>query len=375
MPSTNTDDFTLDQWLADISADNSLSKEEIQSLSTILGKDKVQAKLKNQVLMQRDYSRKTQELADQRKQVEQDVNEILAERADLAKWKQGVDAQLQKAYGDLDSERTTAAQFRARMQTISDQTGIDVAELMRGLPAAKAASADAVIDASKNGGGNNGGNNGGGITFDPTKFVPREELNSLARKQTLLNAMADDLVDEIRDITGKPFKMTYKDASGVEWTGRIALLRKAEDHNNQAARTGGRGMTLREFAETEFQIPQIRQSNLEKDIEKRVTERLDAEYKTKLSSEILNGTPGRTTPLADQPKSVLFDKKRDQRTPAERDAAALLNGDKGQAQTEPPPSSAANREERWQKAAHSYVDRRAAGVPLGQEAPAKSGGL
>jgi hypothetical protein len=370
---TNTDDFALGEWLSDIASDGSLTKEEIQSLSTILGKDKVTGKLKNQFLMQRDYSRKTQELADQRTQVQNDVEAILAERADLAKWKQGVDGQLQKAYNDLDTSRTSLAQFQARMQTISDQTGIPVDELTKGMSAARAATGDAAVNAANNNG------NGGSSTFDPAKFVPRDEFNSIARKQAVLNAMVDDIVDEVRDITGKPFKMVYKDASGVEWTGRTALLRKAEDHNNQAARTGARGMTLREFAETEFQIPQLRQTNLEKDIEKRVTERLEAEYKTKLSSELLNGTPGRTSPLPDQPKSVLFDKQRDQRTPAEREAAErAANGTDthdGRRTEVPPTTTAAAREERWQKAARSYADRRAQGVPIGQEAPAKSGAL
>lgn len=371
MPQTNTDDFTLDQWLSDISADGSLSKEEIQSLSTILGKDKVQAKLKNQVLMQRDYSRKTQELASQRAQVEQDVNEILAERADLAKWKQGVDGQLQKAYSDLDSERTTAAQFRARMQTISDQTGIDVAELMKGLPAARAASSEAVIDASKNGGANGGGNNGGGSVFDPSKVVSREDFNRVVQANPLLQAEMFDLATEHQELFGKPLKLEYTDQRGNRFVGMRALVAKASEFNQ---RNPGKTMSLRETWEADFKVPDKRQDLLRESIRSEERGKLDAEYKTKLSGEILNGTPGRTTPLADQPKSVLFDKKRDQRTPAERDAAAA-NGDKGQQQTEPPPSSAAQKEERWQKAAHSYVDRRAAGIPLGQEAPAKSGVL
>lgn len=371
MPQTNQDDFTLDQWLSDISADGSLSKEEIQSLSTILGKDKVSSKFKNQVLMQRDYSRKTQELASQRAQVEQDVNEILAERADLAKWKQGVDGQLQKAYSDLDSERTTTAQFRARMQTISDQTGIDVAELMKGLPAARAASSEAVIAANSGGGGGNGGN-GGGSTFDPSKVVSREDFNRVVQANPLLQAEMFDLATEHQELFGKPLKLEYTDQRGNRFVGMRALVAKASEFNQ---RNPGKTMSLRETWETDFKVPEKRQELLRESIRSEERGKLDAEYKTKLSSEILNGTPGRAAPLADQPKSVLFDKKRDQRTPAERDAAAA-NGDKGQQQqTEPPPSSAANREERWQKAAHSYVDRRAAGIPLGQEAPAKSGGL
>jgi hypothetical protein len=366
VPQTNQDDFELADWLSEINADNSLTKEEISTLSTILGKDKVQSKLRDRVMMQSDYSRKTQALAEQRKQVEQDVNEILAERADLAKWKQGVDGQLQKAYSDLDSERTTAAQFRARMQTISDQTGVAVEELTRGLPAAKAASAAAVVDAATadrmqptNGGGN--------VNFDPAKVVSRDDFIRFAHQNPLLQAELFDLSSEYQELFGKPLKMEFVDQRGVKHTGMRALVLKTTEYNQ---RNPGKTMSLRETMESDFKVPERRNELLRESIRTEERGKLDAEYKTKLSSEILNGTPGRTTPLADQPKSVLFDGKRDHRLPAEREAAAST-GDKAQAES--PPTSAANREERWQKAAHSYVDRRAQGIPLGQEVPAKSG--
>lgn len=369
MPPTNqTQDFELANWLSDIGSDGSLTKEEIQSLSTILGKDKVQERLRNQVLMQRDYSRKTQDLADQRKQVEQDVNEILAERADLAKWKADVDGQLKKAYSDLDTSRTTTAQFQARMQTISDQTGIPVEELTRGLSAAKAASSDAVVDANR--GGGNGAQSNGGNVFNPDKVVSREDFNRFAHANPLLQAELFDLANEHQELFGKPLKAEYTDSRGVKHTGMRALVIKASEYN---VAHPGKTMSLRETWEGDFNVPAKRSEILRESIRTEERGKLDAEYKTKLSADILNGTPGRATPLADQPKSVLFDKKRDQRTPAERDLAAS-NGDKPPV-TEPPPSSAANREERWQKAAQSFVDRRASGVPLGQEAPAKSGAL
>jgi hypothetical protein len=367
VPTTNqqSTDFELANWLSDIGSDGSLTKEEIQSLSTILGKDKVQEKLRNQVLMQRDYSRKTQDLAEQRKQIEQDVNEILAERADLAKWKQGVDGQLQKAYSDLDSARTTTAQFQARMQTISDQTGIPVEDLTKGLAAARTATSTAVVDADKT------QPNGGGTNFDPKNFVSREDYNRFAHANPLLQAELFDLANEHQELFGKPLKAEYTDSRGVKHTGMRALVIKATEYNQAHP---GKTMSLRETWEGDFNVPAKRSEILRESIRTEERGKLDAEYKTKLSADILNGTPGRATPLADRPKSILFDEKRDQRTPAERDAAAAPGGDKTPVM-EPPPSSAAHKEERWQKAAHSYVDRRGQGIPLGQEAPAKSGAL
>jgi hypothetical protein len=376
--SSQTDDFDLQVWLADITAEGSLTPEEVKSLGTILGNDKVKSKLRDQVLMRRDYSKKTQELADQRRQVEADVNEILKERQDLANWKAGIDNQLKKAYADLDSERSTAAQFRARIQTIAEQSGLDPAELMQGLPAAAAATGAAAAAAATAGTGTgSGAGNGTGTGAPPvdvTKFVSTEDFNSFARRSPMLYAEVEDIFSEHQELTGKPLKMEYTDSAGKKWTGRRALLVKAAEHNNRA---GNRPMSVRDVWETDFNIPQVRQQQLESSIEGRVREKLDAEYKTKLSEQLLNGgTPGRTTPLADRPKSVLFDDKRDQRTPAEREsAAAAPGGDNGAAHNTPPPTSAAGKEERWQRAASSFINRRAQGVPMGQEAPAKGSGL
>ena len=372
MPPTNssqTDDFDLQAWLADISTENSLSQEQVQSLGTILGTDKVKSKLRDQVLMRRDYSRKTQELADQRRQVDTDVQNILSERAELAQWKQGLDGKLTKAYADLESFRTTDAQFRARIQTIAEQSGLDPTELMQGLPAAAAATGAAAAAAASNGGG---ASNGAGAV-DLTKFVPIDDFNRFARQSPLLYAEVEDIFAEHQELTGKPLKMEYTDSSGKKYRGRTALLVKASEHNS---RPGNKPMSVRDLWETDFNIPQVRQEQLRDSIRTEERGKLDAEYKTKLSEQMLNGgTPGRTTPLADRPKSVLFDDKRDQRTPAEKDAAAAASsGDNGRA-SDPPPSSAANREERWQKAASHYVERRAAGIKMGEEAPPKGAGL
>ncbi len=367
LPNTQTDDFDLQAYLSDISADGSLSAEDIGTLGKILGTDKVKSKLRDQVLMRKDYTRKTQELADSRRQLDEDINNVLNERAELATWKNDVDAKLKKAYGDLNSERSTAAQFRARIQTIADQSGLDVNELLQGLPAAASATAAAAAPPAANG-------NGGTMdsSFDSSKFVPVDDFNKFARQSPMLYAEVEDIFQEHQDLTGKTLKMEYTDSAGKKWTGRRALLVKASEHNS---RPGNRPMSVRDLWETDFNIPAVRQQQLESSIEARVTEKLDAQYKTKLSEAALNGgTPGRSLALTDSPKSVLFDDKRDHRLPAEREAAAASghagNGDNGRS-TEPPPTSASRNETRWMKYAQSYADRRAQGVPPGQEAPAR----
>lgn len=377
--STQTDDFDLQAWLADITAEGSLSQEEVKSLGTILGSDKVKTKLRDQVLMRRDYSRKTQELADQRRQLEADVDEILTERRDLATWKSGIDDKLKKAYSDLESERTTTAQFRTRIQSIAEQSGLDVSELLQGLPAATTATSTAVRDAANNGGagaGNgNGGGGNGGAALDPTNFVSTEDFSKFARTSPLLSAELFDLTQEHQELFGKPFRMEYTDAQGRKFTGTRALVVKAAEYN---ARNPRSPRSIRETWEGEFKVPEARDNQLRESIRNEEHGKLEAEFKTKLSEQLVNGgTPGRTIPLADRPKSVLFDEKRDQRTPAEREAATGTTGggDNGHRTTEPPPTTAAHETTRWEKAASSFLARRAQGVPMGQEAPAGKTGL
>jgi hypothetical protein len=373
-PATQSDDFDLQSWLADISADASLSQEEVQSLGKILGNDKVKPKLRDQFLMRRDYSRKTQEIAEQRRQNERQIEDILSERTELAAWKAKTDGQLNKAYADLDAARMTTAQFRTRINTIAEQNGLDPTELLQGIESATAATTTAARDAAATNSGGNGGGNGA-ASFDPTKFVSADDYNRSLRQLPLIDAQVNDIFDEHQELTGKPLKMEYTDSSGKRWTGRMALLVKVTEHNN---RPGNKAMSVRDMYETDFNIPAVRQEQLREAIRKEERDKLDTEYKTKLSEQMLaGGTPGRTTPLADRPKSVLFDEKRDQRTPAERDTAAASgnNGDNGRSNSEPPPSSAATRDSRWQRAASRYVERRSQGIPLGQEAPAGKTGL
>src|SRR5215467_823697 len=358
----DANDFDLHAWLADISKDGSLNQETVKNLGTIL--EPVKSKLRDQFLMRGDYTRKTQELADRSRQVETDVNEILKERQDLANWKNGVDAKLSKAYADLDSDRTTAAQFRARIQTIADQNGLDPAELLQGLSAATTATKTAATETATNTG------NGAG-TVDASKFVSSDDFMNFARRSPLLNAEVEDIFSEHLELTGKPLKYEYKDSTGRVHTGRKALLIKAAEHN---ARSGNQSMSVRDIWEQDYKIPEVRQQQLVDSIRAEERGKLDAEYKTKLSESMLaGGTPGRTTPLPDRPKSVLFDEKRDQRTPAERETAAASGGDNGH--NVPPPTSAAHDNTRWMKYGQGFLDRRAHNVPLGQDVPAGKTGL
>lgn len=352
MPNQN-DDFDLQTWLSDISTDGSLSQEEVTSLRTILGKEKVAPKLRDHFMMRKDYSRKTQEVADARRGVDNDIQTILAERADLATWRQGIETQLSKAMNDLETARISEGQYRARIQKIADQTGLDAKDLMGGLPEAVAAAVVAKTETAANGNGGNG--------MDMTKFTSSEEFNRFARMSPLLTAELFDLATEHSELFQKPLKTEYTDSRGNKWTGARALVVKTAEHNQ---RTPQNQRSVREMWEDEFKVPDRRKEIERSQIETELRTKLDAEYKTKLSENALsNGTPGSSFLQAPESRPLFSKDRGATSTPPPADKGA-----------EPPATNgvddAVGRATHWQKAARSFVERRATGVPLGADAPA-----
>ncbi len=352
MPLKNADD--LRGWLGNIKTAGSLSDDELKTLEGILGKDKVLGALNDQVLMREDYSRKTQEVAEQRKQVETEVNAILQERADLAQWRKGVEDKLTKAFADLNTERSTRAQFEARIKTIAEQNGLDEKDLMAGI---------VIPGVSPNGGGNP---NPGAPANGTPQYLTVEDLDKLLEKRLTdrmgqLGLLATGVPAELYDIqaehlmvTGKPLPVV-RDAQGKPTEGGVALWREAAE----------KGISLRALWEQKYNIPQLRHDKEREAIRAEERGKLEAEFRAAATENVLqNGAPRTGT---QGPRSILFD--REMKTPAERDAAAALSagadaGDKGH---NPPAGTAASGETRWQKAAGSYLDRRAHGIALGKE--------
>jgi hypothetical protein len=366
------DDFELRSWLADIAADGSLSQEEIGTLQNILGKEKVTGRLKDQVLMRRDYSRKTQELGDQRRSLEADVQAVLDERTNLANWKKDLDTKYNKALADLESARITEGQFRARIKSIADRFGADETSLLEGIAAPAA-------NPQNNGGGDRGGGNGNGNP--PVNYVTVEEfqrqVNRFDSSAPALMAEFADLSEEHMELFGKSLRtFEYTDASGNVLHGRSALLAKAMETNGQLGRQNKPQRSLRQIWEQTFEVPKKRQELERAAIETEVRGKLETEMRRQNTEAAMNGGNLRGMPQQREHSPIFA---RDMKTPAEKDAeaaAAARNGNTGNnGNNQPLPqdrNSAVGREQRWMKAAESFQDRRSRGVPLGQPETAKS---
>ena len=102
-----------------------LPTEDRGTLATILAK--AGSKATEPLLRHGDYTKKTQELA--------------AERARLAAESGAMNAQLTKALNDLEQNRITNSTYRARLEKIQDEWGVDVSDVLKGAPSVAPSSA------------------------------------------------------------------------------------------------------------------------------------------------------------------------------------------------------------------------------------------
>lgn len=123
--------MTVEEYLDSLAADGAMTAEERTALAGILTKNpKVADKAVKGFMLQSDYTRKTQELARDRDRAAQEVT--------------AMNQQLSKALKDLEQGKTTAAQYRARLESIQEEYGVDVSDVLKGQSTAPAAAA--VVD-------------------------------------------------------------------------------------------------------------------------------------------------------------------------------------------------------------------------------------
>lgn len=325
-------DFDLQAWLNELAADGALSDEERKNLEGVLGRDKVAERVKKGVLLNADYTRKTQALADDRRALEERGKKLDQETASLVEWRKGVEGQLQKAYGDLQEARITVGQYEGRVKTIADRYGLDANELLGAEPTGDTNGTRRTADAKS------------APDFDPKQYLRAEDFEKTMQGakalMPTLSAELFDLAQEHQELFGK----SLRDTKG--------LVQRALE----------RGTSLRQLWEEENKVPEKR---IELEVEKRVKakeEKLDADFRAKISEAVADG---RTVRPMNQPRSVVYERNKDWKPPEAREDGS------GKPSEAPPLKSDAQKEERWQKAVTSFKDRRAQGIPLGQEAPTR----
>jgi chromosome segregation ATPase len=106
----------INEYLDSLAADGSMSAEDRTAMAAIMGKNpKAAERATKGYLLQSDYTKKTQEIA--------------TERQRLAAEQNALSGQLTKALKDLENNKITAAQYRAKLESINSEWGDTVIDL------------------------------------------------------------------------------------------------------------------------------------------------------------------------------------------------------------------------------------------------------
>lgn len=204
--------FSIEKWLDEVAADGSLSPEERTAALKALGKDpKIAKRIEEGQLRQSDYSRKQEEL--RRKETE--TTQLIQANSN---WKREAEGKLAKAQADLESERTTRAQYEAKIRTIASEYGLDEKEL---LPAPAATPAPATTTTERK-------------EASPD-YVTREVFERAADVNLRLPAAIADLAAEHQELFGKPLKGASELVSKAISTGKTlrSVWEEANDVQNR----------------------------------------------------------------------------------------------------------------------------------------------
>lgn len=307
----------IEQYIEHVAADGALTPEERKALLGLLTKDKVKDRVRDGVLMRADYTKKTQELAEERKKVQADHERLLG-------WEKEARDKIEKLNKALEEKSISAAQYEARLKRIGDDYGIDLSDLnlSNSQPATEPTTKTPAMDP--------------GFLEDFQKL--KQGFETAGQAWPEVAAELYDLGNEHQELFGKPLK-----------NGRDLVKTAIKEK-----------ITLREAWEREHKVPERRTEILRETIRKEEKDRLEAEFRQR-ASEIALGPGQKPAGEAGPESPVLSRKFKPQFSEA------------GEGQKEPPAPGGRTDAERETgggavRATQLYMQRRMSGVPLGKEA-------
>ena len=313
----------------------------------LLANDATAANFLSGFMRNRDYTAKTQALADDRRtydgQVQQFSSQINGVNNQIEQYRamlERAESEKQAVLRDLGKERESLQGAYARLQHIKQvyqlsdddipQYGDLIKTQARGKPVDSSdIDIDEKLKAFK-----------GEITqYLAQKLIP--ELGGMAQ----LDIAWNDIREEHRDLTGK--RMTAKEQQ--------ELLTEANQRSQQ-----GRPISLKQLWEEKYDGAKLRMSKHDQDYEKELRGKWDAEQVQRRSEEALQGlhpTPGNQDGLR---TSQIFNHKFQMH---EEGPEATAKVREGRSATQRESLSGADR------AAKKFLERRSAGIPMGAPDP------
>lgn len=301
----------------------------------MLANDKLANAFLSGYMRNRDYTQKTQGLADERRTMEDQNRNLQGQVDQFRQLLEAAEAEKGKVLKDLAEHKVSVAEARARLKHIkqvyqlSDDDIPNTPDLIDTSRTGKPVDTSTDIDAKLN-----------ALENKLTKYVADKlipELGGMAQ----LDIEWASIRDEHRDLTGK--SMTAKES---QW-----LLDEAGNRGR-----AGKPTSLRALWEEKYDIPKLRQKSHDDDILKEARAKWDAEQQAKLSEAALAGIRPTTPDQAGLRTSQILHHKF--QVHEEAPGAA------------PKPREAPSAADRQalsgsERATRRYLERRANGVPMG----------
>lgn len=283
----------------------------------------------------RDYTSKTQALANDRRALDENKQSLEGQLEQYRQALEGAEADKAKVLRDLAQQKVTVAQAHARLKHIKETYALsdddippfqDLIDTRRsGKPVDSTDDVDTKLAAFKK----------EMTDYLAQKLVP--ELGGMAK----LHVVWNDIIHEHTDLTGKYLSAKEQDE----------LLAEADKRHR-----AGRPMSLKQLWEEKYDAPSLRQKKHDEEVIKTERAKWDAEAQAKRSEEAMQGlhpTPGNQQGLR---TSQILDHKF--QVHEELPGAAPKRAEGKSANQRQSLSGA-------ERAGKRYLERRAAGVPMG----------
>lgn len=300
--------------------------------------DKRATQFVGQRLRQDDYSRKTQDLAQQRQQIDQ---AITAQVQEYTTKLQEADGKIAKILKDFENEQISRATAENRLRTLATKYEIpkeDLADLIKDTSASAPPRQE-----------------GGGLTVDAVTGMLAKFKESLVKElmpDLLSFPRISNIQQEIRD---QHFELTGKRLTAAQMD---ELMTEATKDNS-----GG----LVKVWESKFEIPKIRMDAHDKQISDSAVAEYERKLKAKASEDAIATVHNQdsTRPYSASPVLRQYrDRSLEDGQPGGDKRNGKGNGNGSEKPPEPRMSGA-------ERAAVKWVERRNQGVGFGKEAPVK----
>lgn len=256
-----------------------LSAARQKAYAGLLKDDEALEELGQNVMLQADYTKKTQEAAEMRKSLEKEAEALKARRDELEAWREKANKKFDSSLKEQETLRTRLTEAEARMQTLAAKYQIPEEEIKLQMQATGQDAATAAAKVADQGG--KAAQAGQGA--DMSQYLSQEMFQQESASLAVANAQVFDLMREHEKLFGEAVR--------------------AEDLIKGALQ---KGTSLRQYWEDQYKVADKRQevaAQERADWERKIREEERAKIASEYEGQGLN--PGTAAPRSGQGSPLL----------------------------------------------------------------------